>query len=143
MRTMHLPMSNLVPDREAVSPFVSRMCLRIEAAVDEHRPFVDPQGTENVALPTDGGYTESLVKVVEIEADVKVLFEDVLDGDWWGELHVLVAGKPREQEGGLVLEELFRKKRNLVCHVAIASCASVLLLGLLCPFRQFNQLSRR
>src|ERR1700737_1049957 len=84
--TMQTPMpTSLVGERETVAAFLRRVFLWIEALVDHDAPIVEENCSKDVGIEARTRHAEQLVGVVELDAELEVLLDDVFNGDWRGE----------------------------------------------------------
>jgi hypothetical protein len=116
---MQPPMSAaLVRQRKAIATFLRRGLLGIETFVDDDAALVEENRTKNVGIETEAGsrHAEQLVHVVELKAELQMLFDNVFDrhlardGDTPSQL---VFGQKRS---GIALDLLLSKVRHFPRH---------------------------
>ena len=108
----------LMREREAITAFLRRVLLRVEALVDHDAPIIEENRAEDVGIETEAGtrHAEQLVGIVELEAELEVLLDDVLDRDrrlHYDTTRLRIFGK---QYRGIALDRLVGKVRNEPAH---------------------------
>jgi hypothetical protein len=80
---MQAPVAYLVRRRVAIAPFLDRVGVGIEAFVDHDPLLLEEDGAEDIGIEPDAGtrHTEQPVRVVELDADLQVLLDDIVDRD--------------------------------------------------------------
>ncbi len=73
-----------VGERETIASFLGRIGIGIEALVDHDPLLVEVDGAENIGIEPDARTrnAEALVHVVELDADLQMLFDDIVDRNW-------------------------------------------------------------
>jgi hypothetical protein len=67
---------------KTVTAFLRRVLLRVEALVDHDPALIEEDRTKNVGVALGiTRNTEQLVRVVEVDAELEVLLDDILDGN--------------------------------------------------------------
>src|ERR1700731_5176047 len=79
---MQAPMpAALVGERETIAAFLRWVLLWIEALVDHDAPIVEENCSKDVGIEARTRHAEQLVGVVELDAELEVLLNNVFDGD--------------------------------------------------------------
>jgi hypothetical protein len=80
--TMQSPMSTaLMRKREAIATFLRRFLLRVESLVDHDASVVKENGAKDIGVGARARHAEQFVGVIELDAKLEVLLDDVIDGD--------------------------------------------------------------
>lgn len=115
-------MSALVSEREKKTAFAHRVPVWVEKLVDDDTP-VTVDGAEDVGLPTFRPRDiVAGVKVVELNAELEVLLDDVLDRDRRFENDPPCILKFREQRGGVAFDSLLGEVGNMSAHLSSFIC---------------------
>src|SRR5688572_5302060 len=64
-----------------IAAFPRRVLLRIEALVDHDTTIIEENRAEDVGIAARARHVEQLVGVVELDAKLQILLDDVIDGD--------------------------------------------------------------
>ena len=79
---MQTPMTTtLMGKRETVAAFLHRVFLWIEALVDHDAPISDEDRAEDIGIGSRAWHAEQFVGVIELDAELQVLLDDVFDRD--------------------------------------------------------------
>ena len=71
----------LMPERKAIAAFLLRVLFRIEALVDHDAPISDEDRAEDIGIGSRAWHAEQFVGVIELDAELQVLLDDVFDRD--------------------------------------------------------------
>jgi hypothetical protein len=127
--TVQPPMAApLVRQREAITAFLRRVLLGVETLIDDDATVIEPNHPEDVGIKTEAGarHAEQLVHVVELDAKLQMLLDDVFDGDRRRNHDV---ARPRiisQQRCRITLDLLLAEIRDFLRHqfVILSSASS-------------------
>jgi hypothetical protein len=125
--TMKAPVPTaLVRQRKAKSAFLERVLLRVKALIDYDAMFIEVDRAENVRIAFGiARNSEHSMGVVELDAELQMLFDDILNGDGRFNDNTSRLGKLSQQRSCVTLDPILRKIGDKFRHqVVILSSAS-------------------
>jgi hypothetical protein len=124
--TMKAVPTALMRQRKAKSAFLERVLLRVKALIDYDAMFIEVDRAENVRIAFGiARNSEHSMGVVELDAELQMLFDDILDGDGRFNDNTSRLGKLSQQRSCVTLDPILRKIGDKFRHqVVILSSAS-------------------